>query len=230
MVTGETDTAFPIRGTISAMGPLHHTRAAMRELIAVVAGALVAIAVTPFLGVAAGLLAGWATLAIVDVVWVLCVIWPMDAAQTRAHALIEDPGRRTARAIAVLGSVASLGAVAVVLLQTRHTGEVVAFLLAGVAVVAVASSWALIQVDYTLRYARDYYGDPVGGIDFNQEEPPAYTDFAYFSLGLGMTYQVADTNVTRGGVRRIVIAQTVLAYLFGAVILATVINLVTSLG
>ena len=57
-----------------------------------------------------------------------------------------------------------------------------------------------------------------------------YTDFAYFSFGLGMTYQVADTNVRTDAVRRIVLAQTLLAYLFGAVILATVINLVTGLG
>ncbi|CAI9386716.1 DUF1345 domain-containing protein [Microbacterium sp. T2.11-28] len=212
------------------MGALHHTRAPLREAVAVIAGVVGAVAVTEALGLAAGLLAGWALLAAIDVAWVLAVVWRMDAAQTRAHALIEDPGRRVARVVAVLGSVASLGAVVVVLVQTRDADEVTAFVLAGVAVVAVAASWALIQVDYLLRYAREYYGEPEGGIDFNQAEPPAYTDFAYFSLGLGMTYQVADTNVTRGEIRRIVIAQTLLAYLFGAVILATVINLVTSLG
>ena len=212
------------------MGALHHTRALLREAVAVAVGIGVAAAVSGVLGLAAGLLAGWAALAVIDVGWVLSVVWRMDAAQTRAHALIEDPGRRVARVVAVLGSVASLGAVVVVLVQTRDADEVTSFLLAGIAVVAVAASWALIQVDYLLRYAREYYGEPGGGIDFNQAEPPAYTDFAYFSLGLGMTYQVADTNVTRGEIRRIVIAQTLLAYLFGAVILATVINLVTSLG
>lgn len=209
---------------------LHPSRAAVRELVSVVIGVVTTVVVAVPLGPAAGLLAGWAALATADVVWVLAVVWPMDADRTRAHARIEDPGRRVARTVAVLGSVASLGAVAVVLLQTRDAGEVAAFVLAGIAVVAVAASWALIQVDYMLRYARIYYAEPGGGIDFNQDEPPAYADFAYFSVGLGMTYQVADTNVTRGGIRRIVIAQTLLAYLFGAVILATVINLVTSLG
>jgi len=212
------------------MGALHHTRAPLREAAAVVGGIAAGVAAAGVLGLAAGLLAGWAALAAIDVAWVLSVVWRMDAAQTRAHAMIEDPGRRLARVVAVLGSVASLGAVVVVLVQTRDADEVTAFVLAGIAVVAVAASWALIQVDYLLRYARVYYGEPEGGIDFNQAEPPAYTDFAYFSLGLGMTYQVADTNVTRNEIRRIVIAQTLLAYLFGAVILATVINLVTSLG
>jgi len=202
----------------------------VRGAASVVVGVLTAFAVTPALGVAAGVLAGWSALAITDVAWALCVVWPMDAERTRTHATAEDPGRRTARLIALLGSLASLGAVAVVLLQTRDAGPERTFLLGGTAVVAVAASWALIQVDYLLRYAHLYYSAPAGGIDFNQDEPPTYSDFGYFSVGLGMTYQVADTNVRTNAIRRVVVGQTLLAYLFGAVILATVINLVTGLG
>ncbi len=201
-----------------------------RSVVSLAAGIAGGLAVGPFLGLAAALLTGWSVVAMVSVAWILVLTWPMDADQTRDHATREDPGRSVARVIAVAGSVASLGAVAVVLVQTRNASLAQAFLLAAIAVVAVAASWALIQVDYMLRYAHLYYRDPVGGIGFNQEEPPMYTDFAYFSVGLGMTYQVADTNVSRNEIRRVVIAQTLLAYLFGAVILATVINLVTGLG
>lgn len=212
------------------MPRFHPSRAAIREATSVLLGVVVGAAAWSVWGPAAGLLSGWAALALIDVVWVLSVVWRMDASQTRAHARLDDPGRRVARVVAVLGSVASLGAVVVVLFQTRGVDRVTGFVLAGTAVVAVAASWALIQIDYTLRYARLYYGVPGGGIDFNQSDDPAYSDFLYFSLGLGMTYQVADTDVTRGSIRRVVIAQTLLAYVFGAVILATVINLVTSLG
>ena len=45
-----------------------------------------------------------------------------------------------------------------------------------------------------LRFAHIYYADPVGGIDFNQDEDPLYTDFVYFSVGLGMGYQVGDSD------------------------------------
>ncbi len=205
-------------------------RVRTRAVVAIVAGVVVAAATTPLLGIMGGLLAGWATLGIVSVAWVLLVIWRMDAAQTRTHATAEDPGRRLARLVAILGSIASLGAVAVVIIQARHASPLLSGLLAGVAVLSVAASWALIQTDYLLRYAHLYYTEPVGGIDFNQDEPPRYTDFVYVSVGLGMTYQVADTDVRDNGIRRIVIAQTLLAYLFGAIILATIINLVTSLG
>ena len=96
--------------------------------------------------------------------------------------------------------------------------------------VSVAASWVLIQLEYVLRYARMYYAEPVGGIDFNQQQDPEYTDFVYVSVGLGMTYQISDTNISGNGMRRVVIAQTVLAYLFGTVILASIINLVVGLG
>jgi uncharacterized membrane protein len=204
--------------------------ARVRLAVSAALGVLAGVAMGAALGPAAGVVGGWGTLGVVNTVWVLVNVWPMDAAATRAHATAEDPGRRTARIIAIIGSLVSLVAVGLVVLQARHAGNVEGYLLAGSAVLGVAASWSLIQVDYMLRYARIYYADEVGGIIFNQQEDPEYTDFAYFSLGLGMTYQVADTNVTANAVRRVVIAQTTLAYLFGAVIVATVINLVTSLG
>ena len=211
------------------MAPRIRSTVAVRAAVSVVLGVAVGAAVSPFLGLATGFLAGWAALALVDVAWVLRMVWPMDAAQTRAHALDEDPGRRVARLVALAGSCASLAAVAVVIIQTRNAPTAVSFIMAGVALVSVASSWALIQVDYMLRYARVYYQDPVGGIDFNQTDDPMYTDFAYVAFGLGVAYQIADTNLTRNDMRRTVIAQSLLAYLFGAVILAAVINLVAGL-
>lgn len=202
-----------------------HVRASVALVVGIAAGLVLA----PVLGIAAGLLAAWGSMALVSTVWILLVTWPMDAAQTRAHATEEDPGRRLARLIAVIASFVSIAAVLVVVLQARHATGWTQFALAGIAVLSVAASWGLIQTDYMLRYAKLYY-DGSGGILFNQDEDPQYTDFAYFSVGLGMTYQVADTNVTRNLIRRIVIAQTTIAYVFGALILGTIINLVTGLG
>ncbi|CAN5406470.1 DUF1345 domain-containing protein [soil metagenome] len=201
-----------------------------RAAVAFAVGIAVGVIVGPLLGIAAAFLAGWAALCITSVTWIIAAVWSMDADQTKSHATSEDPGRAVARTIALVGSFASLAAVSVVLLQARNATELESFLLAGIAVVAVAASWALIQVDYMLRLAHVYYQEPVGGISFNQEDDPMYTDFVYVAVGLGMTYQIADTNLSTNEMRRIVIFQTLLAYLFGAVILATVINLVTGLG
>lgn len=203
---------------------MHH-RVRVRFLLSLVAGAVGGVVVAFALGIAAGLVAAWGVLATVNVTWVLVLVWGMDAAQTRAHATAEDPGRRTARVIATIGSIASLAAVAVVLIQTKNEPVAESLVLALIALGSVAASWALIQTDYMLRLAHVYYTEPVGGIQFNQDEDPMYTDFAYVSFGVGLAYQIADTNLTRNDVRRVVIAQSLLGYLFGAVILASVVNL-----
>jgi uncharacterized membrane protein len=210
--------------------PSIHRRGLIRASTALLIGLIVGLAVGPFLGIAAGLLAGWAAVCVTSICWIMILVWPMDAAQSRAHATEEDPGRRIAGIIALIGSIAALGAVYVVLTQSGSVNKAMSYVHAGIAVIAVASSWTLIQVDYMLRIARVYFTEPVGGIDFHQHEDPMYSDFAYVAFGLGMTYQIADTDLRTNELRRLVLGQTLLAYLFGAVILATVINLVTSLG
>jgi uncharacterized membrane protein len=44
-----------------------------------------------------------------------------------------------------------------------------------------------------------------------------------------MTFQVSDTNLTTGTVRRLALRHALLSYLFGAVIIGLVINVVASL-
>ena len=215
------------------MASHRHVRVAVRGPVAIAVGVAVGAVAVPLIGWVEGLLVAWAAAAATTVVWLLRTVWPMDARETRAHATAEDPGRPIARAIALVGSIASLGAVVAVLVGS-HDEARGAFVAAGVAILAVVASWSLIQVDYMLRYAHRYYSSPAAGkrrgIDFNQDDDPMYSDFGYFSVGLGMTYQVSDTNITTNEIRRIVVAQTLLAYLFGAVILASVINLVAGLG
>jgi uncharacterized membrane protein len=44
-----------------------------------------------------------------------------------------------------------------------------------------------------------------------------------------MTFQVADTNITSKAIRRITLHHALLSYLFGAVLLGLVINVVATL-
>lgn len=212
------------------MDPRLRSIVIVRALVGAVVGVVLAVVTTASLGLAAGLLAGWTAFAGIVTIWVVTVIWPMDAEETRRHASAEDPGRPAARLVTLIGSIASLGAVAIVLIQTSDRPEHEKYLLALIAVLSVVFSWGLIQIDYTLRVARMYYGEPEGGIDFNQDAPPDYADFLYFSLGVGMGYQVGDTNVGTNQIRRMVVAQALIAYVFGAVIVGTVVNLVLDLG
>ncbi len=63
-----------------------------------------------------------------------------------------------------------------------------------------------------------------------QEDPPEYRDFAYVALTIGMTSQVSDTSLKSTAMRSTAIRHALMSYFFGAVILATVINLIAGLG
>jgi uncharacterized membrane protein len=66
-------------------------------------------------------------------------------------------------------------------------------------VLVVTLSWALTSTVFALKYARLYYAGGDGGIDVHQDQPPAYSDFAYLSFAIGMGLSVAVDLVTNLG-------------------------------
>jgi uncharacterized membrane protein len=173
-------------------------------------------------------LLGWDALTIEFLVWVWITIATMDGDATRALALAEDDSRVAADAILLGASFASLVAVFFTLSQAASTSGARGVVLALFAVGSVLLSWAAIQTTFTLMYARLYYGDPRGGIDFEHEHPD-FRDFAYTAFTIGMTYQVSDTAVTQKRVRHVVTRHAVLSFLFGTTIIAVAINAVANL-
>jgi uncharacterized membrane protein len=176
-----------------------------------------------------GTLIGWDVAAVVLLVWTWAAIWRLDAAATARLAVREDPGRATADALVVIASVASLAAVGLVITLGGVTAAGERDLRAALAVASVFLSWLVVQTVSTSHYARLYYTPPAGGIDFNEDAPPRYRDFAYLAFTVGMTYQVSDTDLKTHQMRAAVLRHAVISYLLGAVILATTINLVAGL-
>ena len=158
--------------------------------------------------------------------WTAAVILPMDPRQTATHATPEDPTRPLTDLLMLLASVAGV----VYLLAARSGSGADEALSAGLGVASVVAAWVVVHVVYTLQYALLYYSDHPGGIDFNQSDGPAYVDFAYLAFTLGMTYQVSDTNLQTRAIRTTALRHALLSYVLGAVVLATVVNLVAGLG
>jgi uncharacterized membrane protein len=100
----------------------------------------------------------------------------------------------------------------------------------GLGIISVLLSWTVIHTVFTSRYARLYYTGEDGGVEFHETEPPRYTDFAYLSFTVGMTFQVADTDLTSKAMRATVLRHALLSYLFGTVIIAATINLLAGLA
>jgi uncharacterized membrane protein len=189
-------------------------------------------------GIATGLFARWEVAVLVawDVTGALLVasVWlsvgRFDARATQSHATREDNTRLGTGFLLLSAAVASLGGVALALGRAGNSHGASKLALTIVAIATVASSWAVVHTVFALRYAHEYYTEPIGGIDFKTSlERPDYHDFAYVAFTIGMTFQVSDTDIQYRRLRHSVLRHALLSFLFGAVILAVVVNVVASL-
>ena len=195
---------------------------------------VVGVAVAIIVGVSGGWLyaplAGWDVAAFIFAVWAWAAIASFDPGRTSAHATREDPGNAATDLFVLVAAVASLAAVGVIVAQANSAAGATQVLLAGFGVASVAVSWFAVHTLFTLRYSRLYFTGARGGVSFNQKGPPRYLDFAYLAFTIGMTFQVSDTDLQSPIIRATALRHALLSYLFGAVILASTINLVASLG
>lgn len=174
-------------------------------------------------------LVAWDIAALVYVSWIWSLHWPMNSHQTAQWAAREDPTRTSSEAVLLTASVVSLLAVGLVLVKADPKHGLTGIVQIALGVASVVLSWAVVHTLYALNYARLYYSHPVGGIDFQEENPPAYSDFAYLAFTIGMTFQVSDTELKTKEFRRIALHHALLSYMFGTVIVATTINLIAGL-
>jgi uncharacterized membrane protein len=176
-------------------------------------------------------LIGWDVAAIVMLVTVWGSVVRFSAAQTSAFATSEDNTRAGTQLTLLGAAVVSLLGVAAAFLKGNRSSAVLDAFLEGIGIFTIACSWALVHTVFALRYAHLYYrSEPAGGIDFKMGTvAPDYRDFAYTAFTVGMTFQVSDTDITTQEMRRAVLRHALLSFLFGAVILATTVNVIAGL-
>jgi uncharacterized membrane protein len=201
-----------------------------RFLVAAAAGVAVA-------GLAAALgpwelapLMGWDAAALIYLAWTWATVWRMDAARTAQQAVAQDPGRATTDVLLLSASVVSLVAVGLVIIRAGNSSGLAESMQTGLSLASVVLSWSVVHTVFALRYASLYYHGTDGGLDFNQDAPPRFSDFAYVAFTIGMTFQVSDTELTTAETRGTALRHALLSYLFGAVILAATINLIAGLA
>jgi uncharacterized membrane protein len=205
--------------------PRAGVRVALAAVLAIVTGSVV----SAFTFWQAATLIGWDVGALFLGTWIWWAVGRLSPEETRTRATREDTSLRLSELMILATGVALLAAVGFALIRAGDSSGGTKAYLITLGVLSVALSWGLVHTVFTLRYARTFYSKPVGGIDFNEDDPPNYLDFAYLALTIGMTFQVSDTNLTTKAMRRIALFHALLSYLFGAVIVALVINVVSSL-
>jgi uncharacterized membrane protein len=203
--------------------------AGLRVTCAMLGGVAAGAVVSLYTLTSTSVLAGWDAAVVIYLVWTWSAVWRLSPAQTAQRARLEDPSSAVSELVVLGAGTAALAAVGFELAKAGQAADGRKALLITLGLLSIVLSWIVVHSVFTLRYARAYYSEPDGGIEFNEEEPPNYLDFAYFAFTIGMTFQVSDTNITSKDVRRVTLYHALLSYLYGAVLLGVVINVVATL-
>jgi len=199
-------------------------------LLSVVLGVIVGILTSYFARLSYGPSLGWVAAALAFLLMVWRDVWRLDGHQTRAIAASEDASATIDDVILICAAVISLVTVLFVLSHQGSSSMFEREVRTAIGIVSVVMAWGVVHTVYTLRYAKLFYAEPEGGIDFHTDEPPAYSDFAYVAFGVGMAFQIADTDVSTRELRIVVLRHALLSFLFATTILAVTINLVAGLN
>lgn len=157
-------------------------------------------------------------------------LWPLtrdhDAAQMRRHAAENDANRGWVLLFTAAITFAMMLAMVYELPDAKnHQTWAMVKLIA-----TLALGWLFSNLVFALHYAHMFYGagdtpaKDQGGLDFPGTKEPDYWDFIYFSFTAGMSFAASDVNVTSGAVRRVLVVQCLLAFVFNIGALAFSIN------
>jgi uncharacterized membrane protein len=99
------------------------------------------------------------------------------------------------------------------------------------AALTLADSWVLVPVMFTTHYADRFYSVLADArpLRFPETPMPVFWDFAYFSFTIAAACQTSDVSTADAGIRKVVIAQTLISFLFNATILGFAINVTAGL-
>ncbi len=176
----------------------------------------------------------WDLGGLVYLVFALRLMMTCGADRIKARAARRDDSRIVILLIILLAIGASFAAIAGLIGETKLVQPQEKFLLAGLAVVTIMTSWGVTQIAFALHYAHDYYrpdgSDEEKGLRFPDCEDPDYWDFLYFSTSIGATSQTSDTEVRSRALRRLVTLHAIVAFFFNTAVLALTVNIAASMA
>jgi uncharacterized membrane protein len=152
--------------------------------------------------------------------------------KVRAIAEREDNNAAAVLAILSMAAVLSLAAIVMVLGTSRELSFSDRLGHYAFTAATLLGSWLLVGTLFTFHYAHMFYRAPdeKRPLGFPEHEAnPDYWDFLYFSFTIAVAAQTSDVILLSRGMRKAVLAQSVLSFFFNAAILGLTINFAAGL-
>ncbi len=143
-----------------------------------------------------------------------------------AVAIQLDEGAWGMLLITIAAALAALGAIVAELAQAH--GKPQAGWLDGLAGATVLLSWLFVHTTFATHYAHEFWRRR--GLLFPGNDTPNIDEFLYFSFCMGVASQVSDVVTQSAAMRRLVLAHSLVSYLFNTAIIALGVNIAASLA
>lgn len=167
--------------------------------------------------------------------YLLIIIYPMNRAdhhRVREVAARQDESAALVLSTMTIGIALTMAAVISELAGAGKGGDGAQALPYIITAVTVTGSWLLLGVLYCFHYAHTFYNSASDqpGLKFpDNEKEPNYWDFLYFSFTISVAVQTSDVAVMSRTMRKLVLSQSVICYLFNLVIVGLAINIAAGL-
>jgi uncharacterized membrane protein len=183
----------------------------------------------------------WSHLSRVLVCWncgvmlflVLIFIWMsgLTAKQICSRYIEEDESAPIILVVVTIAALLSLVAIIQPLATIKQVAGAERVAHFALAALTLLNSWILVPTMFTTHYADMFYSakEEDRPLRFPQTPMPVFWDFAYFSFTIAAACQTADVSTLNAGVRKAVIAHTMVSFLFNASILGFAINVTAGL-
>ena len=203
-----------------------------RLAIAVTLGVVSSLLIPSQMQLVSRILTGWNI-----TVWsYLCLMgWLMlHASHARIRSIAEKEDRSAVAVLSImsLAAIASLAAIVFELSTLKELSTSIKFLHYLLTGLTVFGSWCLVAVLFTFHYALVFYRSPQAqrALSFpDHEQNPDYWDFLYFSFTIAVAAQTSDITIMSRSMRKTVLAQSILSFLFNVAILGLTINIAAGL-
>jgi uncharacterized membrane protein len=185
--------------------------------------------------------AHWSALSRVLVCWncgamlFLCLmfVWMtrLTAEEICTKYIEEDESAPIILAVVIVAALLSLVAIVEPLASLKHVTGAERIGHFALAAITLVNSWILVPTIFTTHYADMFYSAKAEDrpLNFPETPMPVFWDFAYFSFTIAAACQTSDVSTMNAGVRKTVIAHTVISFLFNASILGFAINVTAGL-
>lgn len=208
-----------------------HPRLSIATALGLASGLAAAI-ITPQISITSKCLIAWNVAVWVYLVLILIRTFRTNAADAERISMVEDENAGLVLVTVCVAALASLAAITLELSGSKAMTTDDRALHYAFTALTVVGSWLVTGVIFSLHYARLFYtwkGKEPALRFADGEKHPDYWDFLYFSFTLSVAVQTSDVGVATPGLRRIVLAQSLIGFIFNTAILGFSINLAAGL-